>query len=224
MGNVILSAFSDEYADSIEEQLFALKHFGFSHMEVRALNGKNISLMSREEVLEAKRLLDAAGIKASAIGSPLGKIRLDQDMDAHMEMAKRIFSYANQLGAKYIRVFSFYPPTGKDITAMKREVLTAMEKLVVLARQYGVTLCHENESNIYGQNPQEVADLLTSLPTLRGIPQIPGGYITGRYLNNAFVTVITNYENAADTLYENVELIQEEIDAKRREFGLTTAE
>ncbi|MBQ6949289.1 MAG: hypothetical protein IJN41_06340, partial [Firmicutes bacterium] len=60
--------------------------------------------------------------------------------------------------------------------------------------------------------------------TLHGIPQIPGGYITGRYLNNAFVTVITNYENAADTLYENVELIQEEIDAKRREFGLDTAQ
>ena len=73
--------------------------------------------------------------------------------------------------------------------------------------------------------PLEIKKVLNdTLPTLRGIPQIPGGYITGRYLNNAFVTVITNYENAADTLYENVELIQEEIDAKRREFGLTTAE
>ena len=160
MGNVILSAFSDEYADSIEEQLFALKRFGFSHMEVRALNGKNISLMSREEVLEAKRLLDAVGIKVSAIGSPLGKIRLDQDMDAHMETAKRIFSYANLLGAKYIRVFSFYPPTGKDITAMKGEVLTAMEKLVLLARQYGVTLCHENEAEIYGAVPSRCREIL----------------------------------------------------------------
>lgn len=73
--------------------------------------------------------------------------------------------------------------------------------------------------------PLEIKKVLNdTLPTLRGIPQIPGGYITGRYLNNAFVTVITNYENAADTLYENVELIQEEIDAKRKEFGLTTAE
>ena len=31
-----------------------------------------------------------------------------------------------------------------------------------------------------------------ALPTLRGIPQVPGGYITGRYLNNAFLSVITN--------------------------------
>lgn len=59
-----------------------------------------------------------------------------------------------------------------------------------------------------------------ALKTMKGIPQVPGGYITGRYLNNAFVTVITEYENAADTLYESVELINEEIDVKRREFGL----
>ncbi|MBQ4156577.1 MAG: extracellular solute-binding protein [Clostridia bacterium] len=73
--------------------------------------------------------------------------------------------------------------------------------------------------------PLEIKAVLNdTLSTLHGIPQIPGGYITGRYLNNAFVTVITNYENAADTLYENVELIQEEIDAKRREFGLDTAQ
>ena len=68
------------------------------------------------------------------------------------------------------------------------------------------------------------AVLHEALETLRGIPQVPGGYITGRYLNNAFVSVITNYENAADTLYENVELINEEITAKRKEFGLEIAQ
>ena len=68
------------------------------------------------------------------------------------------------------------------------------------------------------------AVLHKALETLRGIPQVPGGYITGRYLNNAFISVITNYENAADTLYENVELINEEINAKRKEFGLEIAQ
>ena len=68
------------------------------------------------------------------------------------------------------------------------------------------------------------AVLHEALETLRGIPQVPGGYITGRYLNNAFISVITNYENAADTLYENVELINEEITAKRKEFGLEIAQ
>ena len=160
MSNVILSAFSDEYADSTEEQLYALNHFGFKYMEARFLNGKNISVMEKDEILAAKKLLDEAGIKVSAIGSPLGKIRLDEDIEAHLEVAKRVFEYANILGAKYIRIFSFYPPEGKDITTMQAEVLAAMEKLVVLAREYGVTLCHENEAEIYGAVPERCKEIL----------------------------------------------------------------
>lgn len=58
------------------------------------------------------------------------------------------------------------------------------------------------------------------LTTLHGIPQVPGGYITGRYLNNAFVTVVTNYVNPGDTLYDAVEEINREITLKREEFKL----
>ena len=43
---------------------------------------------------------------------------------------------------------------------------------------------------------------------------------TGRYLDNAFVTVITKYENASDTLFDMTRLIDEEIAAKRKEFQL----
>ncbi len=58
------------------------------------------------------------------------------------------------------------------------------------------------------------------LDDLHGIPQVPGGYITGRYIYNAFITVVTEYENAADTLFEANELIRKEISKKRAEFGL----
>ncbi|MBQ9409583.1 MAG: extracellular solute-binding protein [Clostridia bacterium] len=60
------------------------------------------------------------------------------------------------------------------------------------------------------------------LEDLHGIPQVPGGYITGRYIYNAFISVITDYENAADTLFEANELINKEILKKRLEFGLPT--
>ncbi len=97
-----------------------------------------------------------------------------------------------------------------------------MEAVLGKAGRYQVANLDSFEAVEWPLDIKAVLD--ETLPDLRGIPQIPGGYITGRYLNNAFVTVITNYENAADTLYENVELIQEEINAKRREFGLATAE
>lgn len=160
MRSLKISAFADEYADSFEEQLTALNEFEIENIEIRFLNGKNISVLKRNEVTEAKKKLDAFGINVSAIGSPIGKIQLDGDINDHLETAKRIFESANIFDTRYVRVFSFYAPNGKDIADMKSEVLYYLEKLVVLAREYGITLCHENEAKIYGDTPNRCKELL----------------------------------------------------------------
>ena len=160
MRSLKISAFADEYADSFEEQLTALNEFEIENIEIRFLNGKNISVLKRNEITEAKKKLDAFGINVSAIGSPIGKIQLDGDINDHLETAKRIFESANIFDTRYIRVFSFYAPNGKDIADMKSEVLYYLEKFVVLAREYGITLCHENEAKIYGDTPNRCKELL----------------------------------------------------------------
>lgn len=160
MRSLKISAFADEYADSFEEQLTALNEFEIENIEIRFLNGKNISVLKRNEATEAKKKLDAFGISVSAIGSPIGKIQLDGDINDHLETAKRIFESANIFDTRYIRVFSFYAPNGKDIADMKSEVLYYLEKFVVLAREYGITLCHENEAKIYGDTPNRCKELL----------------------------------------------------------------
>lgn len=160
MSKYMLSAFSDEYAASFSEQVEAMTRFGIDFIELRFVDGKNVSTLTADEVLRVKALLDGAGIGVSSIGSPLGKIRLDEDLGAHLETARRVFETANTLGAKYVRMFSFYAPKGKDITQMKGEVLGALEKLVLLARRCGVTLCHENEAKIYGDLPERCRALL----------------------------------------------------------------
>ena len=160
MRSLKISAFADEYADSFEEQLTALNEFEIENIEIRFINGKNISVLKRNEATEAKKKLDAFGINVSAIGSPIGKIQLDGDINDHLETAKHIFESANIFDTRYIRVFSFYAPNGKDIADMKSEVLYYLEKFVVLAREYGITLCHENEAKIYGDTPNRCKELL----------------------------------------------------------------
>ena len=160
MANLILSAFSDEYADGLVEQCKALNSFGISYMEMRGVNGKNVSTLTKTEVLEAKRTLLDYGIKISSIGSPLGKIKLDGDVAAHLEMAKRIFETANELDAKYIRMFSFYLPDGKGREECRGQVCDELEKLLLLADSCGVTLCHENEALIYGESPEKCLELV----------------------------------------------------------------
>ena len=160
MVNLKLSAFSDEYADGFTEQLEGMHRFGIEHIELRHADKKNVSVLTSREVSEIKKKLDNFGIGVSAIGSPLGKIKLDGDMDEHLETARRVFETANVLGAKYVRMFSFYAPDGKEIIAMRGEVLDALEKLVLLAHSHGVTLCHENEAKIYGDTPTRCRELL----------------------------------------------------------------
>ncbi|MBR2988373.1 MAG: sugar phosphate isomerase/epimerase [Clostridia bacterium] len=160
MAKYILSAFADEYDASFSEQLKALNGYGINYIELRGVDGKNISTLSRDEVKSVKAQLKAHGIKVSAIGSPLGKIKLDGDIKEHIETAKRVYEIANELETENIRIFSFYPAQGKNINESKNEVFDAMDKLVQASIPYGVTLCHENEAGIYGESAKNCLEVI----------------------------------------------------------------
>ncbi len=160
MVNYRLSAFADEYDDSFALQCKALNEFGYKNIEIRGVDGKNVSTLSENEVLLVKKTLEEYNLGVSSIGSPIGKIKLDGDMSAHLEMAERVFKTANVVGAKNVRIFSFYLPDGKSREECKEEVFLALEKLVNLADSYGVTLCHENEALIYGESPECCLEIL----------------------------------------------------------------
>ncbi|AGI38758.1 hypothetical protein CSTERTH_03250 [Thermoclostridium stercorarium subsp. thermolacticum DSM 2910] len=55
---------------------------------------------------------------------------------------------------------------------------------------------------------------------VRGYPQVPGGYFTGRHLENAFRKVVNNGENYREALLDHVIYINDEIRVKRQEFNL----
>lgn len=159
MVKFITSAFADEYSDLLDEQIEALQKFGIGCIELRHADGKGVAEMTEEDVAAIKAKLDAAGIKVSAIGSPIGKVKLDGDLDAHFAMARRIFKMANVFGAKHVRVFSFYPPDGENIYDHKEAVYRNMRKLLDVADEYGVVLCLENESRLYGDTPESCYEL-----------------------------------------------------------------
>jgi len=160
MRTYVFSGFADEYSPALDEQIAGLGKLGIRHLELRFADQINVSDFTVEKTAEVKAKLDAAGISVSAIGSPLGKIRLDDDFDAHLEKARRTFWLANRLGCPYIRMFSFYAPKGKNIRDCRDEVIEKVGALLDLADEYGVTLCHENEAKIYGEAPEMCLDLL----------------------------------------------------------------
>ncbi len=55
---------------------------------------------------------------------------------------------------------------------------------------------------------------------VEGIPQVPGGYFTGRHLDNAFRKVVNASENPREALNDYLRYINDEIEIKRKEFNL----
>lgn len=161
MSKFIISGFADEFDSDLKTHVEGFKTLGIGHIEVRFINEKNIADLTEEEIKDLKAYLDENGIKVSAVGSPLGKITLDDNFDEHIEKCKRVYRYANILGAKFIRMFSFYPHKDKGFCEVsKKEVYDRLEKMVALSEEYGVVLCHENEGEIYGESPENCLEIL----------------------------------------------------------------
>lgn len=160
MSKPILSAFADEYKTDFDGQLEGLSKFGINYMELRFVNGRNVAVLTPDEVKTLKRKLAEKNIRVSAIGSPLGKINTAGDIDAEMAKAERVFKTANELEAKNVRMFSFYLDESKTREQNKSIVYSSLERMIKLASKYGVTLCHENEAKVYGESPEACREIL----------------------------------------------------------------
>lgn len=55
---------------------------------------------------------------------------------------------------------------------------------------------------------------------VQGMPEVPGGYFTGRHLFNAFYKTVVGQVEARESIMDYVEYMQDEISTKRKEFGL----
>ena len=188
MAKWIISAFADEHSPGLAGQITALQSFDISYIELRFLDGKNVADLTAQEAWDAKRLLDAGGIRVSAVGSPLGKINLADDFDAHLEKARRVFETARILETDKIRMFSFYLHAGKRREECRSEVIDKLGTMLDLADSFDVKLCHENEAAIYGETPEQCRDLLDACGerlravfdmgnfTLEGCKPWPDGY------------------------------------------------
>lgn len=160
MGKYEVSAFIDEYSDNLEEQVAALKRYGIKYVELRHCGGKNVAEFDETDKTAIKKAFDEHGIKVSSIGSPIGKIAIDCNIKAHLDLAKQVFETANYFQAKYVRIFSFYLPKDKKAETFKGKTVDFLGELVNLSGEYGITLCHENEAGIYGESPARCFELL----------------------------------------------------------------
>lgn len=160
MAHYILSAFADEVSSDFTKQLEYLKSKDISYIEPRNINGTGVAAITLEEAKNAKKMLDDYKIGVSSIGSPIGKISVEDDFADHIRLFEHVMDIAELFETKNIRMFSFFYPKNTDVHTHRAAVLARLEILLELAEKRGLTLCHENEKAIYGEAPEDCLDLM----------------------------------------------------------------
>ncbi len=159
-----ISGFADEVAESFREQIAAFKRLGIEHIELRGLDGVNIIEIGDAEAAAYGAQLKEAGIKVSAIGSPLGKTNLAEPFAVEVKRLERAISLARIFETGFIRIFSFYLPEEATREGSRNSVVKRLGEFTARAeKEKDIVLVLENEREIYGENAAQCRELFDAV-------------------------------------------------------------
>lgn len=164
--DIRISGFADEISSDFTEQLETVTGLGMKYISLRSADGKGIAEYTAEEV-EEKLLpkLNQFGVKVSSLGSPIGKVGIEDEegFQKQLKQLDELCRICHLLDCKYIRIFSFYIPEGKNPQDYREAVVEKLKQFLEVAGKYEVTLIHENEKDIYGDIGSRCRDLMETI-------------------------------------------------------------
>ncbi len=161
---MFLSGIADEAGKSIEKQIQAHKELGWSHIEVRNVDGKNLTDVDENTFNEIAEKLEKAEMNVCSFGSQIANWarKISGDFNLDVEELKRAIPRMQRLHTKYIRIMS-YPNDNWDDSKWREEVMRRLKELAKIAEDGGIILAHENCSGWGGQNPEQAADIIETI-------------------------------------------------------------
>ena len=170
MKDINVYAFADEAGRELETQIDAMLKNQLQGLEIRSVDGENISDIGISKAKDIRKKMDDAGLCVFSIGSPIGKIDLiNDDYSAHLEKFRHCLELADVLGAKHFRLFSFYTPDGENPDEYKDMAFERLEDFVETAKNSDVVLCHENEKGIYGDIARRCLEIHRAFPEIKAV-------------------------------------------------------
>lgn len=163
-----IHAFADEAGQMLSAQIVAMQRNKLEGLEIRNINGKNVVQLTDKEAKDIRRQMDDAGLCVWSIGSPLGKIMIGDEFAPHLDTFRRTLDIADILGARRLRMFSFFMPQGEtNIAQYRDEVFARLSQMVEAAKGSNIVLCHENEKGIYGDMAARCLEIHQAFPALK---------------------------------------------------------
>lgn len=163
---MFLSGIADEAAPELQRQLAAHKELGWKHIEIRMIEGTNLTDVSDSDFDRVVEALGEADMKVSCFAAQLANWArpISTDFKVDLEELDRAIPRMQRLGTPFIRCMS-YPNSNPPLSEAewRREVVTRMKELSRRAEDGGITLVHENCDGWGGQSGQHTLDLLADV-------------------------------------------------------------
>ncbi|MFH0911588.1 MAG: sugar phosphate isomerase/epimerase family protein [Planctomycetota bacterium] len=167
---MFFSGIADEAGPGIDAQIRAQKELGWSHVELRTVDGKQFTQVTDEEFNAIRQKLDKAGIRVSSFASAIANWArpVTNPFDADLADLKRAIPRMKKLGCPFLRVMS-WPNNCLAQDAWKAETVRRMKELARIAEDGGVTLVLENCDGWAAQSSKHMIEFLASVdsPALR---------------------------------------------------------
>ena len=150
-----VSAFTDEASTDIDGQIKAAHEGKLKTIDLRNLDGFNISALPLDHAKKVKQKLDAAGLSVGMFGSPIGKIDITEDFGIDATKLEHLSKLADVFDCRKVRIFSYFnskdnPDAATPMYVWAAEALRRLGALKELAIEYNLCLYHENEHIIFG--------------------------------------------------------------------------
>lgn len=158
---MFFSGISDEASQYLERQLAAHRELGWTHIELRNIDGKNLTDADDAAFARIADAVEASGIQVCCFASQLANWSrpITSDFAVDREELARAIPRMQRLGTKFIRGMS-YPNDGLSHDAWRDEAVRRMRELTKMAEDGGVILVHENCNGWGGESPENTLELL----------------------------------------------------------------
>lgn len=160
------TGFTDEAEKTLDAQISTLKEAGWSAVELRLLDGKNVCDQTGDEWARTWDRLQAEGIAVVGFGGQIGNWArpVTSDFQADIDELKRVAPRMRQAGCQFLRIMSWPNPEENPLprSEWKAEVVRRLKELAPIAEAEGVVLAHENCSG-YGATPEGYLELVEAV-------------------------------------------------------------
>jgi sugar phosphate isomerase/epimerase len=157
------SGISDEAGQAIEVQIKAHRELGWEYMELRNIDGENLTMVSDTKFDEIYGKVTESGLKVSCFSSAIANwaTEISGDFKKDVDELKRAIPRMQRFKTRYIRVMSWPNNKENPLTEAEwgKEAIRRMRELAKMAEDGGIVLAHENCSGWGGESGDNMVKL-----------------------------------------------------------------